>query len=237
MRMNEYQRDIVGKVISDSYHIDGPITEEWILVMVDSYDNIAPRLGKPKLNIGEKKDVIAAIQAAIYVKIDRGSYIKNNRHTPWYRATQAEKDNPYWERYRLYLQKEKYWSSDTVSELDKTTDDIMDLLGNPNSQNGFLYRGLCVGDVQSGKTSNYIGLINKAADANYRVFILLTGTIEKLRRQTQKRINEGFIGLDSYRGGENVGVGAIDPKTSGWELTSTLSDFNNKWEKLLLFCD
>ena len=90
---------------------------------------------------------------------------------------------------------------------------------------------MCIGDVQSGKTSNYIGLINKAADAHYRVIILLTGTIEKLRRQTQQRIDEGFIGLDSYaftleKGRVQVGVGAIDPTTSGWAVTSTTSDFN-----------
>ena len=46
-----------------------------------------------------------------------------------------------------------------------------------------LKRGLIIGDVQSGKTSTYIGFICKAADAGYRVFILLTGTIESLRRQ------------------------------------------------------
>ena len=43
----------------------------------------------------------------------------------------------------------------------------------------------------------YIALMNKAADAGYRVIILLTGTIEKLRKQTQQRVDEGFTGLDS----------------------------------------
>ena len=129
------------------------------------------------------------------------------------------------------MQKEQHWNKDTVNELDKTTDEIMDLLGNPDSANSFLYRGLCIGDVQSGKTSTYIGLINKAADAHYRVIILLTGTIEKLRRQTQQRIDEGFIGLDSYaftleKDNVQVGVGSIDPNTSGWAVTSTTSDFN-----------
>lgn len=107
----------------------------------------------------------------------------------------------------------------------------MDLLGNPDQGDGFMRRGLCIGDVQSGKTSTYIGLINKAADAHYRVAILLTGTIEKLRRQTQQRIDEGFIGLDSYafaleKGRVQVGVGAIDATTSGWAVTSISSDFN-----------
>ena len=53
----------------------------------------------------------------------------------------------------------------------------MDLLGNPDQVDGFMRRGLCIGDVQSGKTSTYIGLINKAADAHYRVIILLAGMV------------------------------------------------------------
>lgn len=61
--------------------------------------------------------------------------------------------------------------------------------------------------------------------------LISTGTIEKLRRQTQQRIDEGFIGLDSYaftleKGRVQVGVGAIDATTSGWAVTSTSSDFN-----------
>ena len=63
------------------------------------------------------------------------------------------------------------------------------------------------------------------------LLFFLPGTIEKLRRQTQQRMDEGFIGLDSYaltlkKGHVQVGVGAIDPTTSGWAVTSTSSDFN-----------
>jgi hypothetical protein len=76
----------------------------------------------------------------------------------------------------------------------KTAFNLMSYLGNPNDDSMFSIRGLVVGDVQSGKTSNYIGLISKAADAGYKVFFVLTGNVESLRRQTQERIEEGFIG-------------------------------------------
>lgn len=49
-----------------------------------------------------------------------------------------------------------------------------------------------IGDVQSGKTGNFIALMNKVADAGYNMIVITTGTIEKLRRQTQVRIEEGF---------------------------------------------
>lgn len=73
--------------------------------------------------------------------------------------------------------------------------------------------------------------MNKAADAGYHIIILLTGTIEKLRRQTQGRTDEGFVGLDSTAFNKNkgsvfVGVGNIDRSISGWAVTSTTSDFN-----------
>ena len=48
---------------------------------------------------------------------------------------------------------------------------------------------MVVGHVQSGKTSNYVGLINKATDAGYKVIIVIAGTISSLRRQTQQRID------------------------------------------------
>ena len=82
----------------------------------------------------------------------------------------------------------------------------MSYIGNPKEEIPYSIRGLVVGDVQSGKTSNYIGLISKAADAGYKVIFLLTGTIESLRRQTQIRVEEGFIGYDSVNA-VDVGVG------------------------------
>lgn len=229
--MTENQNNIVGKVLIDAGVMTIPITEDWISMMVDLYIKQGQMLGITPLTDEEKDEVIATLHASLFVRIDRGHCLKEKDHTPWYMAAKAELPGKFWDRYRIYLQKEQHWNKDTVNELDKTTDEIMDLLGNPSSANSYLYRGLCIGDVQSGKTSTYIGLINKAADAQYRVIILLTGTIEKLRRQTQQRIDEGFIGLDSYaftleNDNVQVGVGTIDSTTSGWAVTSTTSDFN-----------
>ena len=229
--MTEIQNNIVGKVLMDAGVMTIPITEEWITMMVDSYEKQATLMGAAALTEAEKEVVVVTLHSRLSIQIDRGHCLKEKDHTPWYMAAKADQPSNFWDRYRIYLQKEQHWNKDTVNELDKTTDEIMDLLGNPDSANSFLYRGLCIGDVQSGKTSTYIGLINKAADAHYRVIVLLTGTIEKLRRQTQQRIDEGFIGLDSYaftleKDNVQVGVGAIDPNTSGWAVTSTTSDFN-----------
>lgn len=230
--MTDNQKNIIGSILMNMSNNTQPITEEMIEKLVDMNDSMnAMMYGTPPLTPEERTQVIAELHAKLFIRIDRGHFVKEKDHNPWYMAAKAELPSKFWDRYRLYLLKEKHWNGDTVNELDKTTDEVMDLLGNPGQSEGFMRRGLCIGDVQSGKTSTYIGLINKAADANYRVIILLTGTIEKLRRQTQQRIDEGFIGLDSYaftleRDNVKVGVGAIDESTSGWAVTSTTSDFN-----------
>jgi hypothetical protein len=91
---------------------------------------------------------------------------------------------------------------------------------------------LVVGDVQSGKTATYTALSCKAADAGYRLIILLTGTLENLRRQTQERLDEGFVGLDSsevlqqIRRTRAVGVGVIDNRKMAGVFTSRSRDFS-----------
>ena len=72
-----------------------------------------------------------------------------------------------------------------------------------------------VGEVQSGKTSNYIELVCKAADAGYKFFVILTGTTNSLRAQTQLRFDEGFLGWDTRlnlaldSSNKRVGVGTL----------------------------
>lgn len=229
--MTDNQQKIISLALLMFQNTSSPITEEQIANNIEILNNTQHCiLGTPLLTPDEKEEVITVLHSKLFVKINRGHFIHEKDHHPWYMASKKKNAENFWQRYRTYLS-DKHWSPDTINELDKSTDDIMDLLGNPNQEEPFFRRGLCIGDVQSGKTSTYIGLINKAADAHYRVIILLTGTIEKLRRQTQKRIDEGFIGLDSYaftlkKGSVQVGVGSIDPSISGWAVTSTTSDFN-----------
>lgn len=103
---------------------------------------------------------------------------------------------------------------------------ILSSLGNPKNSSSWDRRGLIFGHVQSGKTSNFIGVIAKAADAGYRMIIVLTTNDEKLRKQTQERIDEGFIG---YKTGNDKrirdGVGKLKKDyKQPINLTTTKSD-------------
>ena len=78
--------------------------------------------------------------------------------------------------------------------MDADTYKILDSCHNPNElSEEWDRRGLVYGHVQSGKTANYIGLINRAFDAGYKIVIVLTGMTEDLRSQTQRRIDEGVL--------------------------------------------
>lgn len=48
-------------------------------------------------------------------------------------------------------------------------------------------KGLVMGSVQSGKTANMIGLVTMAAHYDWNIFIILSGTIDNLRKQTRDR--------------------------------------------------
>lgn len=155
-----------------------------------------------------------------------------DEHEQWLAARRGEIDPFYWTRYRRLLVR-KGWGPLVVDTLDRSTDELLDLLGDPADSAGWKRRGLVVGDVQSGKTASYAALICKAADAGYRMIILLTGTLENVRRQTQERLDESFVGLDSRdfltgpktQRKNHVGVGLIDSKRDGIVFTSQDHDF------------
>lgn len=174
--------------------------------------------------------VVKKLQAALDVAMDVGVVIAKE-YEPWLKARKDQIDFYYWDRYVLYLEEDLHRPSSIVSKIDEVSDKIVDLAGDPKAKSGLQRRGLIIGDVQSGKTANYIAVMNKAADVGFKVIILLTGTVESLRRQTQERVDEGFIGRSSKeylrRNGKTVqkGVGRKDSSRFATGFTTEASDF------------
>lgn len=222
--MNSNQEQLIA-MVQVSFQPGAIIEQEKIRERVQLLRNMVP------IDDDEAEAVIAELESRLAVKMDHGSFVSDKNHVSWYFAAKGEIEPRYWTRYRTYLTRNAGLNQDVINSIDIATDDMMDLLNNPKDENGFHRRGLVIGDVQSGKTSTYLALMNKAADAGYRIIILLTGTIEKLRRQTQSRTDEGFVGLDSTafnskKDSVYVGVGNIDHRFTGFAVTSTVSDFN-----------
>ncbi len=129
---------------------------------------------------------------------------------PWLNSAR-KKDWRYWHRYREWLERDLSFTA--VDALDNSTDKILELLEDPSRDGNWDRRGLVVGHVQSGKTGNYTGLICKAADAGYKIIIVLAGLHNNLRSQTQIRLEEGFLGYEKSAVGGDVsvlGVGEFD---------------------------
>lgn len=164
--------------------------------------------------------------------------IKHHRGEGLTGKDQRLRDNKWWERYKnnndlYYWENHKKYIEDTLpfssrKTLDDDTDMIMGYLGNPKEEENFERYGMVVGHVQSGKTGNYSALINKAADAGYKVIIVIAGALNNLRNQTQSRLCESFIGLEN---GVQVGVGkSTDFKEHKIpiSLTNSQTDFKKK---------
>lgn len=176
--------------------------------------------------IASKVDLVADLsadaavnrQAAVVELIRRFSLwigqdsklVDEEGHKAWLESTR-KKDWRYWQRYQGWL--ERKMSITAVEALDKSTDQILGYLEDPLRQGSWDRRGLVVGHVQSGKTGNYSGLVCKAADAGYKIIIVLAGMHNNLRSQTQIRLEEAFLGYETPVSDDIIkliGVGEID---------------------------
>lgn len=136
-------------------------------------------------------------------------------------------DWTYSDAYEGYLKGEK-WQPSLVQKLSDVAFKILGQLQDPTSEGSWNRRGLVIGHVQSGKTANYMGVIAKAADAGYKFIIVIAGIHNNLRKQTQERIDEGFIGRSSDP--ENrvaIGVG----RTRDYPYPATLTNINEDFSK------
>ncbi|QSZ66929.1 endonuclease [Methanofollis aquaemaris] len=171
--------------------------------------------------------------------VENAAVLENDEnHAPWLDDKRGKLNWEFWNSYIEYLQ-DKGWSGTLIENLDNTTDNILRRLEDPVREGNWDRRGMVVGEIQSGKTSNYIGLACKAFDAEYKLVIILAGIHNSLRSQTQIRVNEGIIGSNTISGIDDpdsqkrTGVGLLpgyDYKKRPGTLTSIEDngDFSKK---------
>lgn len=115
-------------------------------------------------------------------------------HTDWYAPAPGR--DYYWTTYRQYLKDHRAWTDKSLLSLDNSTRAIIECLANPESRKAYAARGLVMGYVQSGKTANFAGVAARAADAGYRLIIIMAGTWNILRDQTQRRLDKELLGKE-----------------------------------------
>jgi len=116
-------------------------------------------------------------------------------HEPWLPDRRGQIGWRFWKRYERYLEEDEGWAPQSVTRVGQLTDSILEKLEAPDRPGSWDRRGMVVGNVQSGKTSNYIAFICKAVDAGYKLIIVLAGMHKNLRSQTQLRVDQGFLDL------------------------------------------
>jgi hypothetical protein len=114
-----------------------------------------------------------------------------NPPTPWYLG--PIDNDIFWPSLKDRLEQDG-WNSDVLSQLDSSSTKVVANLANP-ANSTVRTRGLVLGYIQSGKTTNFTAVISKAADAGYRMVIVLSGVSNALRRQTQIRLTAQLLAL------------------------------------------
>ncbi len=219
------------------------ITEDQIDGIIDSVlDGFAISLEN-----SEREKMRTSIEYFTQIKHTEDSAIFDDYGAPrdWY-SKKEDKNGWFWTRYKDYLRRSGDLDPVSINKLEnETLIKLMNCIGDPKEKTvgKSLRRGLVIGDVQSGKTATYTGLICKAADAGYKVVILLTGITETLRQQTQERIEEGILGytIRSYGKGKNkhksstrVGVGLDNMVLRASAFTSYEDDFKGDVDQVTM---
>ena len=180
---------------------------------------------------GDLESVVENTMIAIDTRMGMGVSLIDEEAThdeDWVR----KREDLHWTYSNVYesFLKEEGWPPKVVQSLSDVGSRILGHLQDPLSEGESNRRGLVIGHVQSGKTANYISVVAKAADSGYKFIIVVAGIHNNLRKQTQERIDEGFVGRSSdpeFRS-KSIGVGLIHKHPHPVTLTNIYSDFNKK---------
>ncbi|MDZ7697509.1 MAG: Z1 domain-containing protein [Deltaproteobacteria bacterium] len=219
--------EMLKSVATAALYNQSPVTPPLIRETLANYSKVPGC----EVNRDELEALAKEFESRLDVKMSTG-WVLQEDFTPWLAEARQDIEPYYWNRYRLLLER-KNFPPTVIAKIDEVTERTLDLLENPLKEGLWDRRGMVVGHVQSGKTANYTGLICKAADAGYRLIIIIAGIQNSLRNQTQERIDEGFVGRDSSRletsrPSRYVGVGRIDRNRLPVTLTTCIKDFNRQ---------
>ena len=185
--------------------------------IVRNCDLVLDMLARMGTELPDREVLIKEVESKVVVWQDRSTSLEDRTdHEEWLPAARADWDWPFWDRYRRYLEQVELLPPRVISRLDESSHRVLSRLESPQRPGKWDRRGLVVGQVQSGKTAHYTGLICKAVDAGYKLIVVLAGMHNSLRSQTQLRLDEGLLGFDSqyqhrYDAGtqSRIGVGQM----------------------------
>lgn len=143
---------------------------------------------KGRLTAEELDEFEAEYRRHLSGVITAGPPIIHGPREPWYAGPNASADT-YWPALERYIRGDLSWPDDRIQSLDGSSNKVIAYTPRPN-ESSWDAKGLVVGYVQSGKTTNFTAVIAKAADVGYKFVIVLSGIHNGLRKQTQERLDE-----------------------------------------------
>lgn len=180
---------------------EGITTPADVAAKLDQYLAFGPHLKEHRV------ELLDIALARIVTTVGRAEELVDDERVRW-----LQKDTMatwmHWPWLRAYLKELVRRPTRVMTELDESSTNLIDLLGNPNRPGMWERRGMVVGHVQSGKTQHYTAVIAKALDAGFKLVIVLSGIHENLRQQTQERVEEYIIGKNSRDGFKHFGIRA-----------------------------
>jgi len=223
--------------MSHAYFEDKKVTPESIREFIKRSKSFYPEQTINENWLFQKLEAIHSVNVGTMDILDN-----NTDHVEWFNPyTNIPIKNPFewkfWKDYKQYMSTVKNWPKSVVNSIDQLSSQILSRIEEPRRDGEWDRRGMVMGNVQSGKTANYTALITKAADAGYKLFIILAGVHNSLRSQTQTRLNDEFLGYDLDRvqkltGMEKrIGVKRLNPNHGVvYSLTSSAQngDFNKQ---------
>ena len=156
-------------------------------------------INNPEIPTNFKDKILQIIKEEENIILEPANIIKDNEEYEDWLSKEDRENWYYWPTLRKYLLYKRGLPSPSVQSLDRETDRILGMLDSPKKEI-FDKKGLVLGFVQSGKTSNYTSLIAKAADVGYKLIIVLSGTDNGLRLQTNRRLKNELVGNSEGKG-------------------------------------
>src|ERR1035438_3372294 len=142
--------DALARMAAQGLRLDPPPTE-------DEIDRILKRLASAfEFGPDDVARALKLLHARFSIRMELGQTIKDE-HVPWLSNRRAEIDPFYWNRYHELLMRSG-WSPRVAGTLDRSMDDLLDLLGNPEDAGSWKRRGLVVDRKSTRLNSSHLGI-------------------------------------------------------------------------------
>ena len=151
----------------------------------DRYDGLWEIYGFPK-DYKEKWDQLVDYRKSIEERAEKSTGYLYNTGNVRQAVTVPTNSNSAWMVFKDMLMK-KFPGIETLVNSESSAKRILECLKR-ESKDEESGKGLVMGYIQSGKTTNIESVITMGADYGYNIFIMLSGTIENLRKQNLNRL-------------------------------------------------